>query len=444
MIGRIKTMKSLLKKIFAFVLICAVLLTGFVGCSSTGKTLMELEDTEMSVNLFMLLLSRMKGKLASSYAYGTQALKDSFWDTVTDAATGETYNDYYTDMVLDNAKTYLAALQLFDELGLKLPNEYTDEIDEELEKLIESDANGSKSAFNALLAEYGANYKVLREAYIMEAKISYLNDYLFGADGSKISDALIEDYYQSTYVRFKHIFFFTTKPVYDTDANGDTVYYTESGKIAYSSTGEGVHKREENGAVVRDSNGDIIWETSDGKISYDKKNGTPNPVLDSDGNVITTKLSSSEMIALSDKVQLIMEDEAREGEYKLFDALVEKYGEDEGMEAYPNGYYLTATSDYDSTEVRDVLFEMEEGEIKRVESDYGIHIVMKYELDKGGYSDSENADFFMTDSGSYTFLSSLKSTLLDEYLEKYKADIKLDEDRLSGVSMKSVGANYNY
>ena len=80
---------------------------------------MEIENTDMTVNMYMLLLSRMKGKLSSSYAFGSQALKDSFWDIVMDASTGQTYDDYYTDMVLENAKTYLAALYLFDDLDLK-------------------------------------------------------------------------------------------------------------------------------------------------------------------------------------------------------------------------------------------------------------------------------------------------------------------------------------
>ena len=435
-------MKAIIKKIFILTLACVVILTSMVGCSSRGKTMIELGDSEISVNLYMLLLSRMKGKLASAYSFGEKALYDSFWDTVMDASTGQTYNDYYTNMVLENAKTYIAALYLFDDLGLKLPDSYMDEIDKELDALVDNDGDGSKSAFNALISSYGANYTVLRDAYIMEAKIAYLKDHLFGASGSLISDSLIEEYYQETYVRFRHIFFFTTKPVYDADENGDTIYFTSEGKIAYDK--EKGHKKEENGKFVTDKNGDMIFYLDDGRIAYDSKNGVPNPVLDSSGNVMTTKLTADELIKLSDKTQLIIEDEAREGDYKLFDALVEKYTEDEGMTKYPNGYYLTATSNYDSPEVVEALFEMEEGEIRRVDSQYGIHIVMKYELDEGGYADEKNTDFFRTSEGSLAFMSTLKNILLEEYVEKYKANIVIDEELLKSVSMKTVGANYNY
>jgi hypothetical protein len=199
-----------------------------------------------------------------------------------------------------------------------------------------------------------------------------------------------------------------------------------------------------NEQFVTDKNGDMIFYKDDGRIAYDSKNGYPNPVLDASGNVVTTKLTADELIRLSDKAQLIMEDEAKEGDYKLFDALVEKYTEDEGMTKYPNGYYLTATSNYDSPEVVEALFEMEEGEIRKVDSQYGMHIVMKYELDEGGYADEKNADFFRTSDGSLAFMSTLKNIMLEQYVEKYKADIVVDEKLLSSVSMKTVGANYNY
>lgn len=450
-------MKSLLKKILVLTIVCMLVLSCMTACSSRGKKVMELDGSDITVNMLMLLMSRMKGNLASGYGFGTQALNDSFWNTVKDASTGETFNDYYTNMVIDNAKTYLAALYLFEELDLKLPQSTIDEIDEEMQRLVDTDGQGSKNYLNTILAEFGANYTVLREAYIMEAKIAYLSDHLFGTNGSLISQDNYERYYQENYVRFKHIFFFTTEVVYQTDSNGDEIYYSDlsNRKIAYAddSKRDGAYKKHKDGKVATDSNGDNIWlykdEEGNEHISYDKK-GTEeqpsqrNPILDENGNVLTRKLSEDELIALSDKVQLIMEDKAREGEYALFDTLVATYGEDEGMDKYANGYYLTRTSDYDSPEVLAALFEMEEGEIRRVESEYGIHIVMKYELDEGGYANKANESFFISSDGTYSFLADLKSDMLDVYLQKYKESIVVDEKLLKTVDMKSVGANYYY
>ena len=447
-------MKALLKKIMILTISCMLVLTCVCGCASTGKKAMKLDGEKMTENMILLLMSRMKGNLASAYMFGASATQNSFWDTVLDASTGMTYDEYYTNAVLDNAKTYLAALALFDELGLKLPDSTVKEIDEELKMLVETDGEGSKSYFNSILAEYGANYNILREAYIMEAKIALLNDTLFGATGSLIDPGNYEKYYQDNYVRFRQIFFYTSDAEYVTDENGDQIYYTDvqKGKIAYKKDGA-QQKTDADGKVVTDKNGDIVWVYTDeeGKerISYDKVGMGDNPtsrspVLDSKGNVVMRKLTTEELIAISDKVQLIMDTEAREGEYALFDSLVEKYGEDEGMDLYPHGYYLTETSDYDSPEVVKALFEMEEGEIRRVESEYGIHIVMKYTLDEGGYAKSENQDFFVTAEGTYSFVNLLKSDMLEDKLAPYKERIVIEEDIIARLSMKNVGANYHY
>ena len=127
------------KKIIAVLLVALMLTSCFVGCAAKGKKLMTLEDQSISVNMFSLYLSRMKGNLASSYSFGSSALSADFWDTVMDVSNGQTYNDYYTNMVLENAKTYLAALYLFEQRGLELPDEYIDEIDAELDRLIEEE-----------------------------------------------------------------------------------------------------------------------------------------------------------------------------------------------------------------------------------------------------------------------------------------------------------------
>ena len=245
-----------MKKFFIVALACILVAMSFTGCSSKGKTLMSLDGSEISVNMFQLFLSRQKGMLCSSYGYGSKALADSFWDTVMDVS-GTTYNDYYTELVLENAKTYLAALKLFDERGLKLPDSYIDEIDAELDRLVDQDGSGSKATFNSVLAEFGVNYNILREAYIIEAKIAYLQDELFGVGGSKISEQLIEDYFSQQYVRFKQVFLYTYGTVYETDENGDNIYFNEDGTVAYDTTA--TPKKDADGNFVRDSKGNVIY-----------------------------------------------------------------------------------------------------------------------------------------------------------------------------------------
>ena len=436
-------MKKYAKRVLAVVICCILLIPCLVGCSQKGKTFMELDGEKMSVNTYMLFLSRVKGTLCSSANFGAAALKDSFWDTVMDSDGVTTYNDYYSNMVLDSAKSYLAASYLFDKEGLKLDDAARAQIDDTMSKLISSDGEGSKTALNAKLAEFGVNYAVLKDAYEIEAKISALSEHFYGADGSKISSNVIEEYYQQNYVKFKHVFLYTYEIVYETDDNGDDIYYTEEGRIAYDTSRR--QKLDANGSPVKDSNGDIIYVKRDGsgRIAYDTEKGERKPQIDDDGYTVTREYTTEELRKVSDMAQIIMEN-AVEGDEKIFDALVEEYNEDEGMNEYAGGFYLAKDTAYDSPEVKEALFEMKEGEIRKVRSDYGIHVVMKYKLDEGGYSKKSNAVFFADENGRYLFLDDLKSKLLDARLSTYVAMIEVKDDLIDNVDMKSVGANYHY
>ncbi len=434
-------MKKIASKALIFILVIVMCAGTVISCSSKGKTLMELDGQKLSVNMFQLFLSRMKGTLCSSYGFGEEALSNDFWDTF--VSSGVTYNEYFTSEVLSDAKTYLAALYAFEAEGLELPKSYIEEIDEEIQRLIDEDGEGSKTKLNSILSAYGVNVKMLREAYIMEAKIAYLNDYLFGENGSKIADTLIEEYYQENYRRFKQVFIYTYEIVYETDADGQVVYYdaNDSTRISYDKTAK--VKKDGEGNIVKDEHGDTVYVDDDGKTAYDKKNGKRNPVLGKDGYPLTREYTKEELIAAADRATLILE-ACEEGNYTLFDKMVEEYSEDGGMSKYTDGYYITSESDYDSKEVVKAVFDMNEGEIKRVNSDYGIHLVMRYELDEGGYSEDVNSDFFIGKSGGYSFMSDLKEQLLEEYLEKYLEKIVVDEEVLALADIKSIGANFYY
>ena len=83
--------------------------------------------------------------------------------------------------------------------------------------------------------------------------------------------------------------------------------------------------------------------------------------------------------------------------------------------------------------------------MKKIQSDYGIHIVMRYELEEGAYTFEENEDLFIsTKTGTYVFMSDLVDELLYEYVKEYKDKVVVDEAVLKGADMKSVEPNYYY
>ncbi len=275
--------------------------------------------------MYRLWLSRIKGNYGGS--------DSTVWDQISDD--GRSYNEIFTGFVKQNAMTLLCVLREFDALKLKLPQSEIDSIDSTMKTILRERADGDKAALNSELAQYGVNYDILREVYIIEAKMSYLRDYLYGAGGTEpISDNVKNEYYNNNYARIKQIFFYTAnKPVTDDEGN---YVYNESGYV----------------------------ETRD----YTEQELTEQK-----------KKASSVMTSLTAGQD--------------FDLLMASQNEDDAAKTYPNGYYITKASQY-VKEVVDAAFSLDEGEFIMVESEYGIHIVKRLPLEENGYNLVSNEDFF--------------------------------------------------
>lgn len=423
-------MKKTIRRLLALLLCISLLSVALLGCGS-GKTLMSLDGCDLSLNIYRLMLSRLRGTMEYNYS---EAANSTFWDIIIDAD-GTTYNDYFTASVLENAKTYLAAVYVHDKVEkMTLPESTLTAIDEEIAGLMNDTADGSKTEFNAILSEFGVNMKMLREAYIMEAKVEALQEKLYGKNGSLISDAVKEEYYQANYTRFKHVFLFTYVPVYITDENGDSVYYGDGNHIAYDKT-VGTPRAGTDGEWLKDGQGDVIYYTADGRIAYDKTSGLRAYAYDENGYVQYRQYTDKECEAVAEKAEKIYE-RALSGED--FDYLVDNFNEDIGLKEYTNGFYLTADSEYEVKEVLEALPDMAVGEIRLIRSDYGYHVLKKYELDKGAYADSVNADFFTDFSGN------LITQLFLGRIATYAEMVVVDESLLDGVDVKHSAANYYY
>ena len=341
-----------------------------VSCSGKmGEPIMTLSGKEISVNMYRLWLSRIKGN------YGGN--DSSVWD-MTDE-NGRTYNEIFTGFVKQNAMTLLCVLREFDALKLKLPQSEIKAIDSTMESILRERAGGDKTVLNSELAQYGVNYDILREIYVIEAKMNYLRDHLYGKNGIEpISDNIKNEYYNDNYVRIKQIFFYTAnKPV--TDDAGNYIY-NESGYV---------EKR----------------DYTEEELAEQK----------SKASQVMTSLTAGQD----------------------FDLLMASQNEDDAAKTYPNGYYLTKSSQY-VEEVIDAAFSLEEGEFKMVESEYGIHIVKRLPLEEKGYALLINEDFF-TD-----FAENLTTEVFTARLSKYDSDIKLNEELISKYDVKSSVANTAY
>lgn len=315
-----------LKQIISLLLCLVLTVCFFASCSSSmGETLMSLDGERITVNMYRLWLSRVKGSYGGS--------DDSVWDQRSED--GRTYNEVFTGFVKQNAMTFLCALHEFDELSLKLPQKELDAIDETMNTILKERGEGDKDLLNSQLSQFGVNYDILREIYVIEAKMNHLKDYLYGENGAEpISDNVRNEYYRDNYIRIKQIFFYTAnKPV--TDSEGNYVY------------------------------GD-------------------------DGYVQTRDYTEEELAEQKKKASQVMTSLTAGQD---FDLMMASQNEDTAAQTYPGGYYLTKSSTY-VDEVIEKAFELAENEFAMVESEYGIHIVKRLPLEEKGYSIKANEDFF--------------------------------------------------
>lgn len=434
-------------------LLASVLLLS--SCASHGKTLIEAGKEEISVNVFQLYLSRMKGSLAEAgYAVGD----DNYWNTYisTDHVTTA---EHYTAQVLEGLKHIAAAMILYEEYGLKLPDETVDEINAWIDDLIQLDGEGSKATLNSILAAYGANITVLRDASILEAKLAQLKNHLYGEGGGLIADTAIEEYYKATYYRGYQMQIANYYYDHEKDDDGIAVRYTDETyeHVAYISQSalealdaaerakyvtvprEGAYA-EKYGKVY----GDTLTLYRDGEtevVAYDKEKGVICYNLDGSGNMVIVEYSEAEMQARYEQAKRIAA-ECVNDEAKFLKYASEVSDNSKFNDTYaPNGmYFALGTHSADSVfgTFSATFAQMEVGATRVVSSTSGYYILMRAELDTGAWKNESNARWFTTLRGLTLEYMLQKRTA--EYLDR----VTVDEELLSGVSIKGVGANVRY
>lgn len=427
-------MKKVWIKLFAVALALLLTLATVAGCSSE-KTVIQVDGQGMSIHLYELMLSIQKGNMAYmiNYWYG-DVNSEEFWGTVIDE-NSTTYDDYYTAAVYKKAKNLVAAAAIFEEMGLSLPSSRVEKIDADINTLVEE--AGSKKALNTALSAYGVNVDMYREYKLLEAKSAYLAETLYGSNGSKIGAMLKEQYLADNYVAFQQILIANYYYVFKTDKNGDVVYYTDSGKIAYD-TERGTPKLED---------GAFVYYTEDGKIAYDTSVGKPSPVLDETGAQKTEKYTKQEMLERAD-LAVEIRDMAADSE-AVFHSLRTMYGDeasaDDGL------CYLATNVDYASInmkfmdDIADALAELAVGEVAIVPSDYGYHIVRRYAVESGAYADKKNSQWFTdTAYGVYDFMNNLENELFLTRIAGHVARVETDDELFASITLKQAALNYNY
>ncbi len=434
-------MKKRIIKSIILIALAVLMLLSLASCAGDEERVsvpvLECGDKAIDISMYEFLLSRMKGNLARNKY---EVNDPEFWQNLTES--GESYEDYYNRTVLENCKRYLAASVIFEREGLTLPQSVIDAVDEEIAFYIDYDGKGDEHKFNEILKKYGADTRSLREIYLIEKEYELVLQHLYG-NGSLISDSVKEEFYKDNYVRFKQILFPKFYYEYERDSEGNIIYFdTESGKPLYDSE-KGNYAFDENDNFYRDDYGCVIYFDSKGNILYDTNKGQPSVITDESGEGVKHYYSENELEKFKLEAEALSI-ELGKGNTSAFEAEMNEHINILGADQeYSDGYYLSLVESrgYEEylTNILAELQEMEEGEISAVESEHGYHVIMKYSLDSGKYSDSAYSEWFVY------FTGSLINELFLDKLETVIGEISVNVENLSSAeSITALGIDFDY
>ena len=437
----------------ALLLVILMLALPLASCASGKKMLTLKADGKtysISVNLYELMCSAMKGTLMA-YNYtleGHRPSQDAYWEIMDtyDGKTMETSDSFYRKNVLENCKAYLVSLYLFDKYELALSESAKKEIEETMDELVKTDGEGSKAKLNSVLANYGVNYNMLKEYYTIKAKFKAVQDHIYSTMGPNVKG----EYLNENYVHFYQIFLANYTYVYETDKNGDTIYYdTTTNQILYKKTE--FTQTTASGKTETDSKGNVIYYTDVTRthISYDSEKGQPSYKIDKDGESYVTKpMTEDELDKLVERANDLTQ--SLQGVSKdAFVAKVSSESDDTQAAIYTDGYYLQKGVDF-SASGEDFMYldtiveqlssaDVKDGDVIMIASPSGYHILMKCAPTEKAYELEANAVWFTN------FVSGFTAEVFAERAEPYLAQIDLNEKVYAKApSMKEVAINYFY
>ena len=437
----------------ALLLVILMLALPLASCAG-GKKMLTLKvdgkTYSISVNLYELMCSAMKGTLMA-YNYtleGHRPSQDAYWEIMDtyDGKTMETSDSFYRKNVLENCKAYLVSLYLFDKYELALSESAKKEIEETMDELVKTDGEGSKAKLNSVLANYGVNYNMLKEYYTIKAKFKAVQDHIYSTMGPNVKG----EYLNENYVHFYQIFLANYTYVYETDKNGDTIYYdTTTNQILYKKTE--FTQTTASGKTETDSKGNVIYYTDVTRthISYDSEKGQPSYKIDKDGESYVTKpMTEDELDKLVERANDLTQ--SLQGVSKdAFVAKVSSESDDTQAAIYTDGYYLQKGVDF-SASGEDFMYldaiveklssaDVKDGDVIMISSPSGYHILMKCAPTEKAYELEANTVWFTN------FASGFTAEVFAERAEPYLAQIDLNEKVYAKApSMKEVAINYFY
>ncbi len=363
--------------------VCALILAAAITVASFSiyyrrHTVMKCGSYRITEDLYEYWYSTYKYQILRTYPQAKDTV--SFWSS--DAGNGQSYEEYFSDLIDGYIKEKLIASVLFDSMGYTLSSAAREEISSELSEMLETVGDGSKDKFNETAKKYGIDYDGYKNAVVFNYKATYLFHILFGANGDGVSAQEAEKFYNENYRRVRIIII---------RKNNDYSRGVDSQPIT----------------------------TTDGKyvmIPYDEEK----------------KAQVGELIAR-------MKSEVDSGSMteEMFMRYFEVENRDFNAGKYEGGYYLSSHANYDK-DIIDLSGKMKNGEIAYLDTDDYTAFIKRYENEERAYESAQYKDSEWFDSFyKYAAQSEYSALLRGEF-----GNIKVYDDVKEKIKLSQVRYNW--
>lgn len=364
--------RSLILRLLAAALVACLIISAFAACGS-AKTVMSVTKNgktyTISTDEFSLLMKIKKLDICCSMLVTRSSDTASYWAGTTDD--GETKEEYYKNLILEQTKSILVEKYLFDVNGLSISSDTLAGYKSNIKT--QNTYYGGKGAYKQYFGYTAADYYNIY--MMMVARSEAVVDFLFGENGSqKLTADDLETYYKENYVGYQFIMLDMENKV-KLDEEGNRVIAKE-----------------------KDSEGNEV--DSD---SYE-----------------TEALTDEEKETKQTLVKAII-DELNEG--ASFEDMIAKYSDAYYSVEFPEGMFVLKDGTFLSTAITEGIKDLEIGEYTKeaIESSKCQYIVKRVELKDKVYEDEKYLELFEE------YEDTVKYEKYENYIETFFDDITIDE-----------------
>lgn len=378
--------KNVFTKLIAAALVLCFAMTMLAGCGA-GETVMSYDNGNYTITEkeFSMLMKIKKLDYFCSMLYTTEKDTATFWSTNSNNEEGQTYEQLYKELVMNQTKAILVEKYLFDTMHLTISQ---DKLDTYKSSIKTAETNyGGKGAYKQYFGYTASDYyNVYME---MVARSEAVLEALCGENGEhKVTAEDLDAYYQENYSGYQFIVLDMNNKV-KRDEEGNRILATET-----------------------DDEGNVeeldYYETEE--LTEDEK---------------------SEKQILADKILAELE-----AGTKTFEELVNEYSDEYYSVAFPEGQFVLTEGTFINSTVTEKVKDLEIGEYTdeaiSIDSDNYQYIVKRVELKDSVYDDDAYLELF---DG---YEETVKLDKYEELIEGYFEGVTVNEEVASEYTMKDT------